>query len=80
MRVAVQDNGATAASGALSTASQRISHDDWLARVAEKKRVEVDAKTRADEETKAVELALKAASADQFESWKKRKGTLDVAV
>ena len=78
-----QEGGASALSvdaASLSASQKVLSHADWLARADERKRAALELKAREEEAAKAAGEAIKAVSALQFEKWKKRKGTLDVAV
>lgn len=54
--------------------------DEWHARVAEKKRTDAEAAAQRAADQAALEAAAKAVSNAQFEQWKRRKGTIEIAL
>jgi hypothetical protein len=70
----------TARSGASLEKRPTQTLDEWNARVAEKKRADAAAAARRAEDQAALEAAAKAVSSAQFEQWKRRKGTIEIAL
>ncbi len=54
--------------------------DEWHARVADKKRSDAEVAAQRVADQAALEAAAKAVSNAQFEKWKRRKGTIEIAL